>query len=60
MSDKLRKSYRLDVQVVDRLQLLQKVLTETNGIRFTETDVITYLTNWYYNNMLTSEEKGEE
>lgn len=59
--EKKLKNYRLDLQTIERMEYLAKWLQEENGIKFTQTDVITYLTNWYYNNIvLPVEKEGEE
>lgn len=60
---KLRKSYRFDSELVDKLQLISRFLTseqEIPGMKFNETDTLNYLISTFYNLQVPEEFKRSQ
>jgi hypothetical protein len=60
---KLRKSYRFESELVDKLQLISRFLTqeqEIPGIKFNDTDTLRYLISTFYNLQVPEEFKRKD
>lgn len=53
---KLRKSFRLEKEVVDKLTGLSVVLSEVKGVKFNQTDTLEYIVNWFADYMKDDED----